>query len=278
LNALIAGVGLAIVLFAVVLAWQKRARTGIFFTFLFGFLLVLIGSPVGQNMTKLSVSKNGIEVVREIQLSPAEEQNKLELTKDRIQDSATLRGIKFVLPSQDNYLIDSSAFAAARDLSQYVTSKGFSATGLVSGSAIRPGSIYKMTSDGSYRLVTTGNDPFPKLSTTSVDSDRIPDFTNTASGAEVSIKCARGSAIVEASDASLVQSADAEFFSKLGNSKADAFAVVNSVLLCRGLTISSSFSVNANGVHAVVFHNEKDLGDVPLGMKLAAIKVHAAKP
>ena len=53
--------GIVLCLSGILLAWHKKG-TGVFLTFIFGFSLIIITSPLGERLRSLSISKTGISI------------------------------------------------------------------------------------------------------------------------------------------------------------------------------------------------------------------------
>jgi len=77
LDAIIVAGGFAVLGAGVALIWKKRPASSVWIIFAFGFLLVLIGSPIGRNLTNLSVDQKGLQVsFQSVRTSPSAERAK----------------------------------------------------------------------------------------------------------------------------------------------------------------------------------------------------------
>jgi len=272
LDAIIVAGGFAVLGAGVALIWKKRPASSVWIIFAFGFLLVLIGSPIGRNLTNLSVDQKGLQVsFQSVRTSPSAERAKSAVTQAAIQGSVALPNA----PQQSQLLIVSASRAASNELLEYVRWRGYLATGLTDTGSL-PGSLWRLAPDGSIRLEAAASDAFPKLKTVSTVIDMGDGFAGIERDpsdfnrmARVSIRCTRGAVQVEAIPASLANTINPKIFTALDLNDRHDLAVVTSAILCRGLIISSSITLS--GRNTPLFTNERDLGDVSLGMRLQAL-------
>ena len=269
---LICIVGLVIVVAGVLLAWHGKGN-GTWATFSFGFLLVLVGGPLGSQLQTLSVSGTGLDVSFTPRELDEAEVSKIEAVAGQafvdLTSSAPLTGENSIA-----HQFGTAAASFQEELFRLITSLGFAPTQLVGVSRLAPGSIVRIV-EGKPILWATPQEAFPSLEATS-SAIAIPGFDQIAPGADpqqqvsVSFACRGGATLQEVSYSSLSSKLNRSLLPKLKQNP--ELKVVQAAISCSGLQLKAlSEAVGGNpDAERVEYESEEP---VVLGYRLAQLSV-----
>jgi hypothetical protein len=234
--------GVLIACSGVVLSWYQKSGAGIWATYVFGFLLVLIGSPLRANLSALSVSGKGLQVsFRAVEASPEQ----LTAIENRARSAiVSLTADKAnQVNGETRQLVDKASQGVVEQLLPFIRSLGFVPTQIVSAIQLSPGTIVSLK-DGRIVTVATPSQAFPKLETLG-SSIPFPMFQIERSlprsmNGKVLVKfeCKNGAEVIEASIVALESTMDQKLTSHLA--PLDEYFVVQAVLRCSEPIIASS--------------------------------------
>ena len=236
-------IGLSIACAGVVLSWHQKGA-GVWATYVFGFLLVLTGGPLRQNLTTLSVTGQGLEVEFTV-TEPSEIQVKEIEDRARASILSLSAAESNVVSTEGRKLLDDASQDVVDQLLPFIRSIGFVPTQIVGAEQMRPGSVVTI-SDGRPITWATPSEAFPDLDTVSSNvpfptfeiESSLPGSTNADSKLLVRFDCKEGAQNVEASLSALSSKGNKDLLARIGNNT--TMYVVQSVLLCKNLFLASS--------------------------------------
>jgi hypothetical protein len=270
-------VGLAVVAASVVLAWFKKGPE-VWASFAFGFLLVLIASPVGSKLSSFSLSGGKLEVsFKEAALT---EEQKGKLTESaRLALPVLAPGSPAPTNQAQAKSMDTASRKIQSDLAAYITSLGYIPSQLIGTEFLAPGYIVSIQQG---RPVTwaTQSEAFPKLQTTTSplafprfaieQSVPLPGNSKPTMIA-VDFWCSKDAQTIEASLNGLSQAFDEKLLRRMAQ-ESDLY-VVQAVLQCRGFKLASKLAkpTPAGGDQESFLYEPQGAEPIVLGYRLARV-------
>jgi hypothetical protein len=267
--------GLAVIAAAATFTWFKKASVNIWASYLFGFLLVLIGGPLRSSLSALSVTSGGVEV----SFKPVDEstsQEKIREIQGRAKEVllaiSTEQQEKVAGPVQQT--IDQLSQTVIDQLIVSIKALGFIPTQIIGSPKLEPGTVLSFVS-GKSITIAASREAFPTLRTESSSvalpaSQILRAIPGTKGKVQVMFRCEGGAQIVEASSIALTGSMDLSALTNL--SKDINYFVVQSVLRCKKPRLASSSDLMENNER-----NTRDFDysaeDAILGYKLVSMNL-----
>ena len=240
--------GLLIMASGVALSWYKKGA-GIWATYGFGFLLVLIGGPLAEKLSEFSLSATGLNanfsVAENVPITQPEDN----------AEKPTLLNLKIANTDLiDSKEIDEAEASAKisiqgeKQISNLVESLGYYPAPIKGNELFQPGTVVKFI-DGRMITWATSNEAFQNLSVESTPTTFpaqqltgiIDSLNGSKSETKVNFECSKGARVSQVSLSSLNTSVRKNIFSNLRD--ADSY-VVQSALLCDGFELSSRVSAS----------------------------------
>jgi len=264
-------VGLLIAAAGVYLSWYKKGNET-WATYLFGFSLVLVGGPLGSQITSFSINEEGIKLSL----------NKSALEPDEIAIikgvAAQSIGIELELSSADvsSKSYDSDIQSVQKNFIDYFQSIGYIPTQLVGSGGLSPGSIITYIEGRPWLLASPG-EAFPELNI-QTSPVSLPQFSVKTAGpgigsttekiqTKTNFFCASATSN-KASMAALQKSASGRVISKISGS--NRMLVVQDVIVCSKLALESARDIAGRQDKAEVFFYESDT-PVVLGYRVVSL-------
>lgn len=164
-------IGLLVVLAGVYLSWHKKGNEA-WATYLFGFLLVVIGGPLGNKLDSLKLSNDGVDLtfsaLSENTVEVLEVEKKAVKSLLNIQTSINNNSTK----TSVNYAEQSGSLQTS--YLSYFNDLGYIPTQIVGSESFKPGTVIKFE-DGSPVVLATQNEAFKNMIITSSKAV-LPDF------------------------------------------------------------------------------------------------------
>lgn len=233
-------VGLGLTCVGALLSWYQKNSIGIWATYAFGFLLVLTSGPISSGLQGFSLSGEGLEVrLTEISSSTSELEG---ISTKAVQSISSLSISNTTEPDQKAKVNNAYTKDIVEKLIPFISSLGYTPTQIVGSPNIRPGSVVTL-SNGGLSLWATPEEAFPSL-TSQTSSVALPTFEFGYPLPEIDsyykfiFQCNEGATSEEASISGLTNHWNKSLSPKMNISEPSY--VVQSVLLCSGLSMASS--------------------------------------
>lgn len=155
MNILLFITGLLMLGAGVILSYYRKGGGSVWAIFIFGFLLIVIGSPIHGSLSGLSVTTKGLEFSFKI-VEPSPEQLKS-------IDTRAQNAVKSLSPDQEDGLpfpirqaMNKSQQGVIEEIISYVRSYGFTPTELIGAAQLQPGTIVTLQKGHPMVIATAG--------------------------------------------------------------------------------------------------------------------------
>jgi hypothetical protein len=280
INTMIVIVGLGLTCVGAILSWYQKNSIGIWATYGFGFLLVLTSGPISSGLQKFSLSGEGLEVrLTEISSSTSELEG---ISTKAVQSITSLSLSNTTDTDQSSNVKNTYTKDIVEKLLPFISSLGYTPTQIVGSPNIRPGSVVTFPK-GELSLWATPEEAFPSL-TLQTSSVALPTFEfgyplpAGDSYYKFIFRCNEGATSEEASISGLANHWNKSLSPKMNISEPSY--VVQSVLLCNGLTMASSRRGGGDGTSKAENRQDFDFSTkdkVIIGYKLAKINLSSSE-
>ncbi len=170
-------IGLLVIVAAVYLSWHKKGHEA-WATYIFGFLLVVVGGPLGSKIDTLKFSNQGVDLKFTTLAENTEEVLKVE--EKAVKSLLNLQLSTSEDSSQKKISEGSQSGSLQSSYLSYFKGLGYIPTQIVGYESFKPGTVIKFV-DGSPVVLATKNEAFNQMNVTSSRAV-LPDFFKKKTG------------------------------------------------------------------------------------------------